>query len=267
MFTSFCKNTQLTLVLLLTIVTFNASAQKLPNKQEKSIPAPAKVKIDGKADEWTFQAYNNATDVFYTVAHDADNIYLAVKATDEYIARKILSGGITFCVNNPGKKSDEGAVTIRYPLFNYKNKPAVRFSLKNVPSDSVDYIVSANNKSLANKGKFLRTAGIKGVDTLLSVYNTDGINVASGFDKEMHYIYELSVSRKLISDAVTPDGKIAYKIVLNPISMDDTPGVTINRDANGTIMSLYVNKTNLPLNPNMSISVLTDISGEYVLTK
>lgn len=254
-----------TLCCLVFLLSFNAFAQKLPNKQEGSVRAAANVKIDGKANEWTFKAYNNATDVFYTIAHDDENIYLAVKATDEYIVRKILSGGITFAINSTAKKSDDGAATIRYPLFNYKNKPNVRFSLKGAPADSVNLIVSANNKSFTSKGKFLRVAGITGVDTLISVYNTDGISLASSFDKEMHYVYELAISRNLIKDAVSAQGKVAYKITLNPITMDDTPGVTINRDANGTIQSIYINKTNLPLNPNQSISILTDVVGEYSL--
>nr|WP_294793385.1 hypothetical protein [uncultured Mucilaginibacter sp.] len=247
------------------VIAFNVVGQKLPNKQEGSARAPEKIKIDGKTNEWDFKAYNTATDVFYTVAHDNENIYLAVKAKDEGIVRKILSGGITFIINNTGKRSDENAATIRYPLFNYKNKPDVKFSLKAVPADSVDYVVSANNKSFISKGKFIRTAGIKGMDTLISVYNTDGISLASSFDKEMCYNYELAISRKLVNDLVNAEGKFAYKVMLNPISFDDTPGITIKRDAGGTIMSISVIKSNALPNMNQSISSITDVSGEYSL--
>jgi len=264
--TSLCSYTRTFLLLsALVVAAVNGIAQKLPTKQEGSVRAPAAVKIDGKVTEWDFKAYNNATDVFYTIAHDDENIYLAIKVTDEFIVRKILSGGITFVINSVGKKTDEGAATIRYPLFNYKNKPDIKFSLRAVPADSVNYFISANNKNFASNGKFLRTAGIKGVDTLLSVYNTDGISLASSFNKELHYNYELSIARKLVKDAVNSDGKFNYKIILHPITMDDIPGVTINRDANGTIKSIYVNKTNLLPNPNPSTSVLTDVSGEYSL--
>ncbi|MGY3213360.1 hypothetical protein [Mucilaginibacter sp. HD30] len=250
---------------VLAFAGFKSVAQKLPNKQEGSVLAPPKVKIDGKTTEWDFKAYNNATDVFYTIAHDDENIYLAIKATDETIVRKILSGGITFVINAIGKKSDENAATIRFPLFNFKNKPNIKFSLRAVPADSVNYFMSANNKNFASKGKFLRTTGITGVDTLLSVYNTDGISLASSFDNELHYMYELSVARKLIKDAINGEGRFYYKILLNPITMDDTPGVTINREENGNIKSVYINKTNMPPNPNPSMSVLTGVSGEYSL--
>jgi hypothetical protein len=91
----------------------NAVGQKLPGKQEGSLLAPPKVKIDGKATEWTFRAYNIATDVFYTMAHDNDNIYLVIKAADESSVRKIISSGITFSVNNTAKKTDAGAAISR----------------------------------------------------------------------------------------------------------------------------------------------------------
>jgi len=262
----FAFSTQvLALTSILLIAVCNAFGQKLPNKQETSLVAPAKVKIDGKANEWSFQAYNSATDVFYTVAHDNENIYLVLKAADENISRKIVSGGITFVINNAGKKSDADAARITYPLFSYKDKPDVKFSLKATPADSIDYVISVNNKNLTSKGKFARTAGIKGVDTLLSVYNTDGISIASSFDKEMHYVYELAVSRKLLKDVVNAEGKFFYKIMLNPMAMDDLPGVIIKRDAGGNIMSISVNKADVPPGVNQSISNITDVSAEYTL--
>ena len=262
----FFLNTRSVLSVIASVLTVvSADAQKLPVKQEGSMRAAANVKIDGKANEWTFKAYSNAIDVFYAVAHDDENIYLAVKATDEYIVRKILSGGITFVVNSVAKKSDDEAATLRYPLFSYKNKPDVKFSLRNTPADSIDYVVSANNKSITNKGKFLRVRGITGVDTLLSVYNSDGISVASAFDKEMAYTYELALARKHIKNALDANGRFSYKIILNSITFDDTPGVAVTRDATGVITAIHINKSNLPPNPNPSMSATTDVSGEYSL--
>jgi hypothetical protein len=52
-------------LLLLAVLAFaNANAQKLPNVQQVSLRAPANIKIDGKATEWSgFKALNTATDV------------------------------------------------------------------------------------------------------------------------------------------------------------------------------------------------------------
>lgn len=56
-------------------VTF---AQKLPGVQTSSLWAPENLKIDGKTTEWngTFQAYNKAADIFYTISNDDKNIGL-----------------------------------------------------------------------------------------------------------------------------------------------------------------------------------------------
>ena len=51
------------LSILFAVITFTATAQKLPNVQATSLRAPANIKIDGKATEWNdkFQAYNHST--------------------------------------------------------------------------------------------------------------------------------------------------------------------------------------------------------------
>jgi len=50
-------------------------AQKLPNKQEAGVWVPFAIKIDGISNEWgdTFQAYNKAVDIFYTISNDDKN--------------------------------------------------------------------------------------------------------------------------------------------------------------------------------------------------
>src|ERR1700761_303273 len=104
-----------------------ASAQKLPNVQTASLRAPANMKIDGKATEWNnqFQAYNHATDIFYTISNDDSKLYLTVRATDKQVMNKILRGGVTFTVQPSGKKTDKDGISITYPLFDQKSIPNV----------------------------------------------------------------------------------------------------------------------------------------------
>jgi hypothetical protein len=249
------------------IVAFNVVAQKLPSKQEGSVRAPEKVKIDGKATEWTFKAYNVATDVFYTMAHDNDNIYLVIKAADESSVRKIISSGITFSVNSIAKKTDALGAVVTYPLFNYKNKPNINFLVRSAPADSADYIVTANNKQFTSMGKFVRVRGIKDVDTLLSVYNTDGISVASSFDKEGGYTYELAISRKHIAPFVDAQGRFFYTVVLNGLKMDDMPGIEVKRGGDGVIKEVHIRKELYRPNLSQGMNINTDFSGEYILTK
>lgn len=250
---------------LLSFIALGAFAQKLPNKQQGSMRPPANVKTDGKANEWTYSAFNRATDVFYTIANDNNNLYLTLKVENVGIIRKIISGGITFSVNSSGKKSDENTVAITYPIFNLKTKPYINFGNKPTGSGP-DSFVLANNRRFSAQSKFVRTAGVKGVDTLISVYNTDGVKVASSFDKDMNYICELAISLNHVRQALNTEGKLFYRVTLNPIQMDDMPGINITRDAGGTITSITVNRRDALPN-SASMSATTDFSDEYVLLK
>lgn len=255
------------LLFTLLVLAFNAAAQKLPAKQEGSLRAPEKVKIDGKATEWTFKAYNVATDLFYTMAHDNDNIYLVIKAADESSVRKIISSGVTFSLNSTAKKTDARGAAVTYPLFSYKNKPNINFLIRSAPADSADYIVTANNKQFTSMSKFVRVSGIKDVDTLLSVYNTDGISLASSFDKEGAYTYELAISRKHIAPFVDTEGRFFYTVIARGLKMDDMPGIEVKRNGGGVITEVNIKKDLYRPNLSQGINLDTDFSGEYILNK
>ncbi len=255
------------LLCFLNTITFSLSAQKLPGKQEGSLQAPEKVKIDGKANEWTFKAFNKATDVFYTIANDKDNLYLTIKVEDAGIIRKIISSGITFAVNSTGKKWNENTSSVTYPVFNYKTKPYINFNDKPTGS-GIDSFVLANNKRFNLQSKFVRTAGIKGVDTLISVYNGDGIRVGAAFDNNMSYIYELAISLDHLEPLInTTTNKLFYRVALNGIKIDDMPGVNVTRDAGGNILSINISKRESTVSNAGSMSADTDFSDEYVLSK
>ena len=80
-------------------------AQKLSDVQEVSVWASA-VKVDGKHNEWenNFKATNKSTNLTYTLANDAKNLYLAIQSKDVTNNNKIILGGITLTVNPSGKK-------------------------------------------------------------------------------------------------------------------------------------------------------------------
>jgi len=254
-----------TLLCLFLSISINLFAQKLPGKQEGSLRAPDKVKIDGKGTEWTLKAFNKATDVFYTIANDKDNLYLIVKAEYEGTIRKIISSGLTFSVNASGKKWNENTVSVTYPVLNLKTRPFINYKDKPTAS-GIDSFVLANNRRFNLQSKFIRTAGIQQVDTLVSVYNGDGIRAAAAFDKDMSYVYELAISLNHIKQALTPDGKLFYRVTLNAIGMDDMPGVDITRNASGAIQSITINKS-AGLRNATGMNADTDFSDEYVLVK
>ncbi len=263
--------------LLLTVLFISniVIAQKLPNIQTTSLRAPANIKIDGKATEWDnkFQAYNKATDVFYTIANDNNKLYLTLQATDEYIIKKIIWGRVKFSINRLAKKKDANTITITYPNIKRTDRPNINF--KEIPKivegnkasvAQADSFSNLANKHLAEKAKTIKVTGIKALDTVMSVYNTDGIKTAIKFDNKMVYTYELAIDLKVLGLSAADNDKFYYNLMLTELPLDDMPGVNITRAPNGEITSVNIDKSQANAGTNI-FGYITDFWGEYTLAK
>jgi len=262
---------KLLLTAQLFVLSQNIYAQKLPGKQEESVYAPSAVKIDGKTTEWTngFKAFNHATEIYYTIANDEQYLYLVIQATNRTVINKIISGGISFTVNTTGDKKSGGA-TVTYPVFEWNKRPALNVSKSfyeqsqsgiNVP----DSVAMANNRSLEKQSKLIMTTGIKGVDTLISVYNDNDIKVAERFDHKMAYTYELALPLANIGLAAGDPVKFNYHIMLNGTS--PLPGNTKSISK----IQLSPGGGNDPIEAKLGLEAQltapTDFWGEYTLAK
>jgi len=263
------------IALMIIFSSIMANAQKLPNVQQASLRAPENVKVDGKPTEWgdKLQAYNKATDVFYTIANDDNNLYLVIQATDPSIINKLVNGRVTFTINKSGKKNDNDAIAISYPVFEKNNKPGLHLTgnpkiVEGSPASIklADSFMYANNKRMTDRIKSIKVTGVKTLDTLVSIYNEDGIKAAALFDNKLVYTCELAVSLKLAGLSVNDPVKFTYNVMLNPVIMDDIPGFTIVRNAQGTITSLDINNKLIPPNAR-ELTAATDFWGEYMLAK
>jgi len=279
----------------------SAYAQKLPTEQAASLRAPADIKIDGKATEWgaQFQAYNTHTDFYYTMANDDKNLYVVIHATDPAIIRRIINGGLTLTVNPSGQKKDKDAMSITYPVFEKNNRfipnlggrTGIAASLARMSaassmlgsgvtvmedirddntrvtpakSDSkinTDSLAIVNNTRMADKAKYIRVSGIKDVDSLISVYNTDGIKAAASFDSKLAYTYELAIALKQLNLSVSSPVKFAYQLMINEVVVRSVTTYTYDQAGNMT-GSHYVK-----LDVGMAGQSATDFWGEYILAK
>ncbi len=257
--------------LLLLIITTHA--QKLPNKQETSVWAPANVKIDGKANEWddTFQAYNHATDIFYTISNDGKNLYLVAQITKDDAVNK-LGKGLTLTIKKMGEKNEKNSVSITYPIYDKRSEP--RFTLHStvgVPEDTSvkgrDIIMHNNNSYLA-KAKWIGITGIKGVDSLISVYS-DGENriaAAQLFNNRKVYTLELAVPLSYLKPCIN-NSRFAYHIQLNgstplqPVTMVAPEGSSPQN-----IAAIEQNNARFVMRM-LAAGAPTDLSGEYTLAK
>jgi hypothetical protein len=255
-----------------------ANAQKLPNVQKVSLYAPSDVKIDGIASEWNnkVQAYNRATSIFYTMANDDDNLYLIIQVKDPLIINKVISAGITFTINKNNKRDVKNAPSITYPVFEKDMKANI--SLKNKPELDpqspasvlrADSFMNANNKRLTDKSKYIMITGMKGLDSLISVYNTDGIKTAGLFDNQMVYTCELAIPLKFLEISSNTNDKFEYNIRSNELNTDNLNGLTVKTDADGFPTSVAISSGALiPKKANwLELQSSTDFWGEYSLAK
>ncbi len=267
---------------------FAAIAQKLPDSQESSVRAPKTVKIDGKANEWgTLQAFNKSTEVGYTVANDDSTLYLVVQANVGGVVGKILSGGITLALNTDGKKKEKDAVSITFPVSaavtrGVTSGPGVTINGgrsgsvvvsgspggASVSSDPAamkkrrDSLTFVNNNKTIEKSKDVKVKGMVSItDSLLSIYNEEGIKARCSYTEAGTYTYELAVPLKYLGMSVHSPKEFLYNLKLNGISLGSSvAGITsivVNGGAGGGGGQ----------SDFMSMFSPTDFWGKYTLVK
>jgi len=261
-----------------------ANAQKLPNVQKESVRAPADIKVDGRLTEWNnqFKAYNHATDIFYTLSNDDENLYLTVQATDPGVIRKIISGGVCLTIQSSGKKTDKDGRRVVYPVTIAAQAKGMMISVMTVKRNEAsgnaqltdkeaDSVMMARNKQFSQRSKWIGTLGFKDLDSLISVYNEDGIKAAGRYDAKGAFTCEIAIGLKLLGLSVDNPAKFSYHILLNGVSMfngnrqpDQAISViTTGAPMGGAESSMLGAKIVMDQGGNAP----TDFWGEYTLAK
>ena len=258
------------------LLVASASAQKLPNVQLTGLRAPAKVKADGTLSEWgDLQAYNKATQVYYTIANDDNNLYLTIQAKEADIIKKMILGGVSLSINNLGQKSLKNSVTITYPHYDLVNKPfnaifterqeITKDLLKN--SSKADSLMILLNKQISTRLKMIQIEGVKAIeDSVISIYNQNGIKVVGLFDNELNYTCELVVPLKYLS--LKKLAKFNYNLKINSTVPKNA---TITLSGSGNFLSVTVDgsigSAMAATQQNRTLFYSTDFWGEYELVK
>jgi len=244
---------KLLVVLLMALGWANAHAQKQPNKQEVGVRIPANVKIDGKADEWgnKFEAHNYGTDLYYTMANNNEDLYLIIHTKDKYAFKKIIDRGLTLSVKNAQTGKD---VNFTFPYNGVKKdiSTALKGNTFYLMRENSETDVADNNKILKQNHKLIKVEGVEGVDSLVSVYNEHGIQVAELMDDSKNYTLEMAVKLKLIGLNTNDGRKISYKIKVNGIG-GKAPTIDNVR---------IVGMSEIP--PEMQAQVMADVTEKWV---
>jgi len=250
------------LTILLVLVTIYLHAQKLPKVQQVSLRAPTNIKIDGKANEWgdKFQAYNKATDMYYTLSNDDENLYLAIRVEKTYVLENIMNKGLRFIINHSASKKEESPAVVTYPVLTLADRVSIhkiidaRFN--DDPMNPPDHSINALNSLFQSKAKFIRIEGIGEItEKEIPIYNAKDIRVAAAYNEPLTYFCELAIPLKLLYLNNISASPFNYHIIFNyqdkgsrPPAPPSTPGALIMPPA-----PVYVGTT--------------DFWGEYTLAK
>ena len=266
------------LFFFITLISFtNIYAQKPPSVQQISLRPPTNVKIDGKIKEWgKLQAYNPATDLFYTIANDDKKLYLTltVNADNWPTICNIANGGIKLVIQKTGTKNDTRAPFVKFPYLEKGKR--INIAPKGMQRGSPDTVMMLDNKLLNANIKWIYTKWIEGIDTLLSIYNTGGITAANAFDTERNYNLEISVDLSLFGLSVDNQSQFSYHLMVNAEPNRYTYTSVVDGLRSNSIRNMAYLGTNAERieqtvasleNQSNKWTAPTDFWGEYTLAK
>ena len=199
--------------------------QKLPDIQNSSVSVPGNLRIDGNLVEWTnsFAAENKRTNVYYSLTHDSQHLYLALKSANDAAVAKIMLGGISLTINTMGKKKDDGGFTITYPLIP-RNLARMGGQSRQRGNSATSNLSQAQKDSATLVQRRTQLAGVKEIkvlgftalpDSLISIYNEHGIKAVAKIADDGTYGYELAIPLAMLGISATTVKEIAYRIRLN----------------------------------------------------
>jgi hypothetical protein len=164
--------------------------------------------IDGQLDDWTdsLTLYNETTRLYYRLANDDQNIYLALQSASSEDLTKIFAGGISFSANIEGKKKDHPTVTFPLPhrVTGGSRNPRERPGLEEM------------QKQVLSRIRDIKVSGFKEIiDGGISLQNTYGIKAAAAFDKNNNLITEIAIPLALLDLDISQTDPVTYKIRIN----------------------------------------------------
>ncbi|MEC5144425.1 hypothetical protein [Chitinophaga sp. 212800010-3] len=194
------------------LLHMKAAAQDEPNKW-----APANIKIDGQATEWSkpLQFYSNVTKLFYTIANDQENLYVVISVPDAQSQTKVMRSGFTFTANASGKK--KGGASVTFPITADVNTGA-----SDVPEASRALIAGELKKQALANLKEIKVDGFEGVpDGNIPVHNSFGIQTAASFESGGNLVCELAIPLKLLGIPAGSTQPVAYRFKVNAVKRED----------------------------------------------
>ncbi len=181
--------------------------------------------IDGKLDEWKEDAnYARSSNLYYSVNHDEENLYVGLMVKDDMVQRKILMFGLTLWVDTTGGKGQMRGV--RYPIPSEKRREVERSSAgesdlperarRAIPKDSRTVIGPA----VMDKITLLGFNDIE--EETVSIAENTGIEVRMQRQKMIGLTYEAKIPADMIyADDVLRGKDLSLGIITGHLELPD----------------------------------------------
>ena len=167
------------------------------------------VYIDGSLNDWndSLTLYNEATKLYYSLANDENNLYLAIRNTSKESLAKILAAGISFSANIESNRKNPPKVT--FPVLD-------RTAGRNRTINSQETDIKEMQKQTLSRIKQIRVGGFREIiDGGISLYNTYGIKAAVAFDSNNNLVQEIAIPLSLLNLTAGSSDLITYNIKIN----------------------------------------------------
>ncbi|UEG54355.1 hypothetical protein LLH06_05170 [Mucilaginibacter daejeonensis] len=181
---------------------------------------PSTVRIDGKLNDWgdSLYYYNADKKLNYTLANDAQNLYVAIHFNDRSEQERVLMAGLTLGINTRGKKKNE--YTMTFPVADEKDNAemmAQRIQAAQTNGDAPDR--EEMRKARMSRLKNIKVTGFKDIDyDILTSTNTLGFKAALDVDPDGNLVYEAVIPLRFFDGADITKNEWAFNFKINGIT-------------------------------------------------
>jgi hypothetical protein len=193
------------------------------------------ITIDGHAKGWPTRVTHEApqTKICYSIANDAENLYIYMHCTDKSTISKILRAGIDLWIDTKGGRKKTCA--IHYPLL---GNATIDMPHPDEDDDKDKQKKTASQGSQAGDKKELSIQGMLNIpDRKLPLENLLGINVALSANDDTSLDYELKIPFGLFMketlNAADTTKLISIGISINGLTLPPPPGMDGPPDGGG----------------------------------
>jgi hypothetical protein len=190
------------------------------NVQNKLQPPPSNITVDGDLKDWgdTLRYYNQDKQLYYNLANDQDNIYMAIRINDRSQQIRVLRAGLTLSIDTRGKKKESFSIT--FPVGD-QSKDAMMQEAGDLQGggDVTQQDRDDLAKARLTKLREIRVVGFKDIEgEMITTSNTYGIKTAIDYDKDGHLVYEAAIPLKFFHADDLAKSEWAFNFKINGIT-------------------------------------------------